>query len=890
MFSAVLSAFLLATYTNLQEDPSDKMLQVLERIAAQTSSYEVQSNVLNSTLASTPFAFLPFEPSTNDIRINVLWFASLILSLVTASFGILVKQWLREYMAVENPSPQARLRVRHVRYPELKRWRVFEIAAALPLLLQLALGLFFIGLCCLTVSVHPSVASVTLPLVIGWVLCFVSATFMPILFPRCPFKTRFLKSFLVVIRQRSLDWFRSFHLWFMRVVVIPLNSPFSQWIIDNIVGPLRTVESTASNSHNYEADAISDHSADLTILIAVDRIQSNDELLATAIADTLMQVKTPLEMCLRFIVSVLDNRLTSIDVQPNTGYPRVNDFSRLPSPLTTAVVNILIPTMSSSTNFDDDDTKRFQTPSYASAFATLLSLPTTDSPRALAFLRNALLQHGRVIYDMIVNLYDTQTSEPQDTGECIPKIFALFAHVSTRLQIPFDAALVHLETICGAATALRPDGLLPLPGHVCLRISADVIGDPYWDYFKTQGIVECFFALIVTECRTLRTDRSHSVPSRLASDLVWWLRVLPDKYLEPESEKSAILIELFYQCGLRSGETLVDLILGTPFTPPFWNVRYTDGCIVQRIAQKHDRWFTVSIRSNICVIYARLIVSIFDQVKGATIDFDGVIQAIDKKRDLSRNQLLQLCLFFIWAARPPYVAEYTPMWVSLWNRIVDKVRSSWTPESSSYDVHRLADKCLDTIEEQESNASAFLGRIFDPTVFSHELLEELRRYSYNSFWARGSRYDRFVGNQWGGRPSDSLWRPRGKAAKEEEVKASLTVGRTVLTVRSGADESKGAQVVLAEGSGAAHSMPSTTIQPETRTMDQPLRDISQDVGEVDLAGSSLTKGAQVGLAKESSVASSTSSSTSQAEMRMPQPEAPPLGDTAPGSNEVDPAT
>ncbi|KAI0084341.1 hypothetical protein BDY19DRAFT_854946, partial [Irpex rosettiformis] len=82
----------------------------------------IQGGTFNSTAPS--FLVEPFQASTADIRVNVLWFASLLFSLITASFGILVKQWLREFLAAENPSPQARLRVRHLRYPELSRWKV----------------------------------------------------------------------------------------------------------------------------------------------------------------------------------------------------------------------------------------------------------------------------------------------------------------------------------------------------------------------------------------------------------------------------------------------------------------------------------------------------------------------------------------------------------------------------------------------------------------------------------------------------------------------------------------------------------------------------------------------------------------------------------------------
>ncbi|KAI0759633.1 hypothetical protein BC629DRAFT_1295321, partial [Irpex lacteus] len=163
LFSAVLTAFLVESYTNLVEDPSTQTLLAIRQLVAQTSSYRVEGGMLNTTVL--PYSPEPFQVSRADIRVNVLWFASLLFSLITASFGILVKQWLREFLAVENPSPQARLRVRHVRYPQLAQWRVFQIAAVLPLLLQLSLALFFIGLCYFTASVHSSVEYTALPLV-----------------------------------------------------------------------------------------------------------------------------------------------------------------------------------------------------------------------------------------------------------------------------------------------------------------------------------------------------------------------------------------------------------------------------------------------------------------------------------------------------------------------------------------------------------------------------------------------------------------------------------------------------------------------------------------------------------------------------------------------------
>lgn len=131
LFSAVLSAFLLAAYPALQPDRMDAVIHVLDRIATQTESYRLSGSTLTAT-NRLPSTLPPFRASANDIRVNVAWFASLTISLITASFAMLVKQWLLEFLAVENPSPQARLHIHHFRAPQVTAWAVYETAAALP--------------------------------------------------------------------------------------------------------------------------------------------------------------------------------------------------------------------------------------------------------------------------------------------------------------------------------------------------------------------------------------------------------------------------------------------------------------------------------------------------------------------------------------------------------------------------------------------------------------------------------------------------------------------------------------------------------------------------------------------------------------------------------------
>ncbi|PSS32142.1 hypothetical protein PHLCEN_2v2098 [Hermanssonia centrifuga] len=198
LFSAVMTAFIIESYKTLQQDPS---LQALMQIASQTSSYTLSAVFFNSTTIQTTAPSPPFQPQPVDVHINALWFASLIFSLITASLAMLVKQWLREYLAGDFTSGQAQLRTRHFRIPGVERWKVFEIAATLPHLLQLSLALFFAGLCLFTSSIHPTLAKTSIPIVSGWALFIILTTLAPAFFPRCPYKTALLRGLMKRLRQ-----------------------------------------------------------------------------------------------------------------------------------------------------------------------------------------------------------------------------------------------------------------------------------------------------------------------------------------------------------------------------------------------------------------------------------------------------------------------------------------------------------------------------------------------------------------------------------------------------------------------------------------------------------------------------------------------------------------
>lgn len=344
LFSGVLASFLIESYPKLLADPSGG------------SSSDLPQGSLSSAAVS-PHPSSPFRPAAGDIRINVLWFASLLLSLIAASFGILVKQWLREYMSFVNPSPQARLRVRHLRYPTLDRWWVFQIAAFLPILVHLSLGLFFIGLIYFTAAVHPSIEYTTIPLVGTWGLCFLIFAGLPLFFPRCPYRITILKDIYAYIhrivgllaaraaskfdnkttskalpngwrmfcKRTSWRWISWNQRLFRKVrkgdsltrkFLKKVPKEIFHWVFWRQM--LRTMLSRILHKVAHSCERVNEievaHSnvKDLKVLSDADGSQSNDELLLTDIIEAALQVdlgKAPPHAAPKFIHELLCNRL-----------------------------------------------------------------------------------------------------------------------------------------------------------------------------------------------------------------------------------------------------------------------------------------------------------------------------------------------------------------------------------------------------------------------------------------------------------------------------------------------------------------------------------------------------------------------------------------------------
>ena len=146
---------------------------------------------LNETAASLPSS-TTFKAPGNVVTVNVLWFTSLVLSLAAALFGILAKQWCREYLKWHSviASSRENVLIRQVRFDAWERWQVTSFIASIPAFLEIALVFFLVGLLIFVPTFSEHSLTIVVSVVIASILLgVVVLTILPVFYRLCPFQT-----------------------------------------------------------------------------------------------------------------------------------------------------------------------------------------------------------------------------------------------------------------------------------------------------------------------------------------------------------------------------------------------------------------------------------------------------------------------------------------------------------------------------------------------------------------------------------------------------------------------------------------------------------------------------------------------------------------------------
>lgn len=200
-----------------------------------------------------------FTPPTSARWINSLLFFSLVLSLAAALFGIMAKQWVREYLKWNSPlaAPRENVLVRQIRFENWEAWNVETVIWSIPFLLELAMILFLAGVVILLWTLDDLVAiSVTIlsAVFLGIVAAF---TVLPIFVKRCPYKSptawallRLVDVLWYVIKSRARWVYVQF---WPRITILPIRFPKDKtWRQQDVEGGWRWNTSTARKTVETE--------------------------------------------------------------------------------------------------------------------------------------------------------------------------------------------------------------------------------------------------------------------------------------------------------------------------------------------------------------------------------------------------------------------------------------------------------------------------------------------------------------------------------------------------------------------------------------------------------------------------------------------------------------
>ncbi|KAI9447639.1 hypothetical protein H4582DRAFT_12092 [Lactarius indigo] len=187
LFSGTVASFIIESYKQLSPDSSVTTNALLTQISQQLA------NASNATLLASVAAqnSQPFKPTASAVRVNVLWFLSLALSLTCALSATLMQQWARRYqeLARHRGAPHKRARMRAYIFNGIEGFKMTRVIEAMPALLHLSVSLFFAGLIDFLIPINTTVAYFTL----GWIALFALAyailTMLSNLRFDCPYHT-----------------------------------------------------------------------------------------------------------------------------------------------------------------------------------------------------------------------------------------------------------------------------------------------------------------------------------------------------------------------------------------------------------------------------------------------------------------------------------------------------------------------------------------------------------------------------------------------------------------------------------------------------------------------------------------------------------------------------
>ena len=202
----------------LGPDSGDLTVQLLIHISTQLNNASVPA-----------YTEQPFAVEQSDVIANALFFASLALLLVTSFLAMLVKGWIRDFDRdlPSNTAPEVRAREHEYRLHGLIQYKLPEIVGMLPVLIQIALALFCVGLLVILDPINSNITFATLGILAIGLIFYITTTFISASDSSAPFPSlasRLLFPLIHRCASATLPYFR--WRWERASVAYPTSSRF----------------------------------------------------------------------------------------------------------------------------------------------------------------------------------------------------------------------------------------------------------------------------------------------------------------------------------------------------------------------------------------------------------------------------------------------------------------------------------------------------------------------------------------------------------------------------------------------------------------------------------------------------------------------------------------
>ncbi|KAG8921562.1 hypothetical protein FRC02_000173 [Tulasnella sp. 418] len=181
LFSAINTAFVIESFTSIQSDPlvtTNTLLRLSLIHRNDEQAFTMQDLNFDSV------------PTRSAVAITSVFFTSLTFSLSAAFGAVTAKQWLTEYATTGYLTPlYDQGRRRQLKFNGLKMWRIKLLIELLPVLVQISLFLFVLGLVPYLWYIDSTVAAIQLVLFVAGLISYIITVLIGILVPNSPFQT-----------------------------------------------------------------------------------------------------------------------------------------------------------------------------------------------------------------------------------------------------------------------------------------------------------------------------------------------------------------------------------------------------------------------------------------------------------------------------------------------------------------------------------------------------------------------------------------------------------------------------------------------------------------------------------------------------------------------------